>query len=98
MDEPRLLHVHSEHGYTGRTFDAMPHEPEAVSAAYQRHLTARSKQSNRERVVAEWQPHYDAILDQLRIIEQLPVDTNRELRAIVRHLERVDRQVRRGLT
>jgi hypothetical protein len=36
----RLLHVHSEHGYTDRPAHAMRDEPEAVPASYQRRLAS----------------------------------------------------------
>lgn len=38
-DEPRLLHKHSQYGYTESSFNAMPGEAEAVSADFQKHLT-----------------------------------------------------------
>jgi hypothetical protein len=49
-----LLHRRSEHAYTDRPAQAMHAEPEAVSASYQRHLSAEARRRQRERLQGAW--------------------------------------------
>lgn len=42
-DEPRLLHKHSQFGYTDSPFNAVPGEAEAVSATFQRQITSEAR-------------------------------------------------------
>lgn len=53
-DAPRLLHRHSEVGYTDRPALALPGEPEAVSASYQRRLCEQARRRDRERLQNAW--------------------------------------------
>jgi hypothetical protein len=50
-DPIRLLHAQSQHGYTDRIDQALPEEPEAVSAEEQRRMTelARRRDGQRRR-------------------------------------------------
>lgn len=48
-DLPRYLANHSEHGYTTRTFDAMPLESEAVDEVTQKRFSKRARASQAER-------------------------------------------------
>lgn len=48
-DPPRLLHRHSEYGYTTQPREAIEGEPEAVSADYQRRLANGAETAERER-------------------------------------------------
>jgi hypothetical protein len=43
-EPPRLLAARSEHGYTSRIAEALPVEPEAVSAQTQTFLTSTARQ------------------------------------------------------
>ena len=65
-DAPRLLHKHSQHGYTANPGDAMPHEPEAIPAALQDHYSQDARRRDRARKLAaftEARAIIDATLD-----------------------------------
>ena len=49
-DPPRLLHKHSEHGYTHSTHEALTDEPEAIDTTTQQRLTheAHTRQTQRQ--------------------------------------------------
>ncbi len=53
-DPIRLLHFHSEHGYTDRPAQAMRGEPEAVPASYQRRLSEQAHRREQERLQSAW--------------------------------------------
>lgn len=94
-DLPRLLHVRSEFAYTDQPHDALPDEPEAVSADYQRRLStdAPRRAQAREREVL-------LLFRQTLVIElaalrgyKLNTDIVSCLRVIERQVERIDRLI-----
>jgi hypothetical protein len=90
-DNLRLLAARSEIGYTERLAEALPHEPEAVSADYQDAVTHRVTQtrSNHRRVsYQQWRTKTEAGIDELL---RLGVVKKADMRLIRRELERVDR-------
>lgn len=46
---PRHLAAHSERGYTTRTFDALPHEQEAIDEVTQKRFSKRARATDEER-------------------------------------------------
>jgi len=94
MEILRLLHRHSEHGYTSRTHEAMNDEPEAVDHDTQRRLThdARLRQAQRRREL--WHDSRDRLLENLDLVQQhFGSDVAHELRAIRRELDRIERRL-----
>ena len=93
-DPPRLLHKHSEHGYTQHTHEALTDEPEAVNAETQRRLTheADLRQTQRQRQL--WQDIRPQLLNQLELLRHHlgPLATS-ELRTIHRELDRLQRKL-----
>ena len=79
MDVLRLLHRHSEHGYTSRTHEAMNDEPEAVDHDTQRRLTHDAR------------PRLLKTLGALHC--GIGNDVAHELRAIRREVDRIDRKL-----
>jgi hypothetical protein len=93
-DPARLLAVRSELGYTDRPDRAMPDEPEAVPASYQRSLTRDAETQRRTRERAAWVDARDSIRDTLASLSGPSFERSRsELRAILRLVERVDKQL-----
>jgi hypothetical protein len=65
-DQPRLLALHSEHGYTSNPGDALPDEPEAIGEAAQRRQTAAAHRRAQDRAFAayaETRAAIDLVLD-----------------------------------
>ena len=95
-DTPRLLHRHSEHGYTDRPEQALNGEPEAVTAAEQRRLTADAKQRATDRERDAWHRFQSIVVPELATLN-LALDRGHasDLRALARQLERIDRKLRR---
>jgi hypothetical protein len=93
-DRPRLLHARSEFGYTDRLRSALPEEPEAVPADYQRRLSRAASTRRRLRDREAWLACRDRIKVELQLLRGHRFD-NREvatsLRVMQRQIERVDR-------
>jgi hypothetical protein len=93
-DPPRLLHKHSEHGYTQHTHEALTDEPEAVNAETQRRLTheADLRQTQRQRQL--WQDIRPQLLNDLeQLHHHFGTLVTNELRAIRRELDRIERRL-----
>jgi hypothetical protein len=92
-DRPRLLHRRSELGYTDESRNALPGEPEAVPADYQRELTAAASRRAAARDLEVWTSCRDRMRAELVLLRQhrFARDVTSELRVIERQLDRVDR-------
>lgn len=97
---PRLLHRHSERGYTDVAADALPDEPEAVEPWFQERITRDAH----ERAAAARQAELDELgardladrIDRLERAANLSgVDVSREVRALRRRLDDVRRKATR---
>jgi hypothetical protein len=95
-DPPRLPAARSERGYTERVAEALPREPEAVSAAEQRELTAQAHRRWRLQLAREWGQARREILSGVERFKHNGHPDPRllqDLRGIERGVERVDRRV-----
>jgi hypothetical protein len=96
-DKPRLLARRSEYGYTDRAQSALPAEPEAVPADYQRHLTAQAHRRAENLVRREWQRTLVTINDALDRFASTcsPAEPRiaSGLRAIRRSAQALDRRI-----
>jgi hypothetical protein len=93
-DAARLLHVRSELGYTDRPSRALPHEPEAVSSAEQRRLTAESWERAAEREREAWRRFREIMLPELALLgKALERNFASDLRALERQFERIERRL-----
>jgi hypothetical protein len=96
-DKPRLLAAHSELGYTSRAAEALPGEPEAVTAEEQRRQTQEAHRRDRLRIRREWENVHQAIDPPLRRFAEVAARTDprlhREVGNITRALRRVDREL-----
>jgi hypothetical protein len=94
-DRPRLLHVRSEYGYTDRAAAALPSEPEAVSADYQRHLTAAAPRRAAARDRDVWMPARDLLRAELALLRRhhFARDVASDLRVLERQVEKLDRRL-----
>lgn len=93
MEPPRLLAARSEVAYTEVLAEALPDEPEAVSAAEQGRLTAASRRTAIERERHAWcciRADAELLLDQLAAV-QWTVNAA-DARTLGRALERVVRR------
>jgi hypothetical protein len=91
-DEPRLLHMRSQYGYTQRPSEAMIGEPEAVSADTQRRLTrdaARAQDERDRELFREAAEHVDVLL--ARLEERAGMRS--QIRAVRRQLEELGRKL-----
>jgi hypothetical protein len=96
-DSPRLLARRSELGYVDRTAKALPDEPEAVPASYQRHLADLAHRRDRERRLAAYTITSNAIgraLDDL--LSTLGGDPRiaSRIRVVRRSVQEVGRELR----
>jgi hypothetical protein len=87
-DPVRLLHTRSEHGYTSSALQAMPFEPEAVSADYQRELTQRAHNADRQRARNAWR---DAELSIHRAVDDFRERAGHVAPGVVSGLRAVER-------
>jgi len=73
----------------------MRDEPEAISLADQLALTARSRRTERERQLAEWNERRAAIQREIDWLhsQRFQVDVSKSLRTLRRQLARLDRQI-----
>lgn len=94
-DSPRLLHRRSQHGYTDRLDLALPHEPEAISAADQAFLTARAQRAQHQVQLQEWEARRAAIAREIDWLysQRFARDVSKTLRTLRRQLDRVDKQI-----
>jgi hypothetical protein len=93
-DPPRLLHKHSEHGYTHSTHEAMTDEPEAVDVASQRRLTQEAEQRHTQRQQQLWQNIRPQLLEELDSLHHhFGALVTNELRLIRRELDRINRKL-----
>jgi nitrate/nitrite-specific signal transduction histidine kinase len=94
-EQLRLLAARSEHGYTDRIAEALIHEPEAVPADYQQHIT-RSAQADadhrRRQERAAAQAEIERFVGWLDTVAPA-LDANRELRASRYALVRLGRSL-----
>jgi hypothetical protein len=95
LDRPRLLHRRSELGYTDRLQAAVPGEPEAVPADYQRRLTAEAPRRAAARDLEVWTPARDRIRGELERLRQhrFARDLSSDLRVIERQVEKLNRLI-----
>lgn len=94
-EAPRLLARRSELGYTDRLGLALPDEPEAVPASYQRRLVVAASQAERARKLEEWEAATIPFRLALRALKDTPLGRERhsDLRVIARVIDRVDREL-----
>jgi hypothetical protein len=93
-DRPRLLAQRSEFAYTDRVDQALRDEPEAVSAAEQRHLTELAHRRDRRRRLDAWKPARSLI--SAGIVSFTPAAdrySRSDLRVIERTLRRIDQRL-----
>jgi hypothetical protein len=93
-DPVRLLAQRSEHAYTSNPLKALKEEPEAVDAATQAELTARSRRAERERLRAAWAPARSLI--SAGVVAFRPMADSRtqsDLRVIERTAQRIDQRL-----
>jgi hypothetical protein len=91
-DEPRLLHVRSELGYTPDTHHSLRDEPEAVSADEQRRQTQSARLRERRRRLEALVTLRDALEAFASIVATDRV-VLREVHVIRRGVERVSQQI-----
>jgi hypothetical protein len=92
--DSRLLHRRSEHGYTDRLAQAMPHEPEAISALEQSHLTDDAHRRASQRELDAWRRFLEIVGPELvELSRALDRGLASDLRALGRQLERIDRKL-----
>ena len=90
---PRLLHSRSQFGYTPRSYEALAHEPEAVSADEQRSLTRRAQSTERERAADRVRAACEQITQALNVLDGAHgVDS--QVRAMRRQLAQLQRRAR----
>jgi hypothetical protein len=91
----RLLALRSELGYTDRPDRALPEEPEAVSAAEQRELTAQAARAASERYRVEWERRRIEIVVALDELQTLPFarELAPDLRLLQHQLGKLERRV-----
>lgn len=97
-DALRLLAARSEHGYTDRLDRALPDEPEAVSADWQRDLTRRAARAHANRVRAEWEERRSRIAAELEGVRSFARELDEDVRLMQRQLDKLDRRARAVLT
>lgn len=92
----RLLHARSEYGYTTSTVEAMPHEPEAVTAGAQHDITTAAHRRATDHRRQAWAEGRDTIQRGLDQLNHGPLGREyaSDLRVIGRVLERLDRTLR----
>lgn len=84
-ERPRLLHRHSQHGYTSRPSEALQGEPEAVSADEQAQITRDAQRTAQARERAVIDEALTVIRPQLDLLDQL---TDRAVTSSARVLRR----------
>jgi hypothetical protein len=95
-DEPRLLHVRSELGYTHDPRHAVVDEPEAVSADEQRRQTQIAHRRERQRRLDAFIVLRDVVIPALDVFAGVVAYDRavlREVRLIRRGVEAVSRQI-----
>jgi hypothetical protein len=93
-DPPRLLHKHSEHGYTQHPHEALTDEPEAVDHDTQQRLTHEAQLRHTQRQRELWHDSRGRLLENLDLVQQhLGSDVAHELRAIRREIDRIERRL-----
>lgn len=85
-DEPRLLAARSELGYVTHTHQALPDEPEAVSADEQRRITRDAQLDERERQRAAVHDALDVVRPALAELCRTKLD--KRLLSCVRAMQR----------
>jgi hypothetical protein len=93
-DPPRLLARRSEHAYVSNQRDALPHEPEAVSAAVQVAQTREARCRERERRRDAWRRARALIAAALAAFEPAAdARTRSDLRVLARTVHRIDERL-----
>ena len=88
-DEPRLLALRSEVGYTSIPTKALPHEPEAITESEQRALTVDAHRRDRARKVAAFVEARSTINGALdAFLAAIGTTTGRDMQARVRTVRR----------
>jgi len=97
-DRVRLLAKRSQRGYTTDPAQALRDEPEALSAVEQQALTDGVHRAHDELVRQEWVKASERINAALEHFERFahPHGLRREVRAITRQLDTIDRRTRRS--
>ena len=95
-DPIRLLHKHSSHGYTSNPAQALPGAGEAITAAEQDELTARSHRTARQQQLNEWQRRKAAMQREIDWLtsQRFRRDVRSEVRALQRQVDSVDKRLR----
>lgn len=90
----RLLHKHSQFGYTSFPAEAMNGEPEAVDAETQRALTEEAKRRAQENKRALWQATRPRLDHDLNLLASaLGREVASDLRAVQRTFDRIERRL-----
>jgi hypothetical protein len=95
---PRLLHRHSQFGYTRSVHEGLFAEPEAVSAEEQRRLSEQAQRRAQARRRDDWAQVRGQLLQLLSQLAARPLGRElvNELRAMRRTIDRIDRRVQAG--
>lgn len=90
----RLLAARSEVGYVDRVDRAMSDEPEAVSASYQRMLTADAQRSRALAERARWVSARDEIRAQVgSLTGSAFARVESDLRVLLRQVDKIDKRL-----
>jgi hypothetical protein len=93
-DAARLLHVRSELGYTDRPAQALAYEPEAVTAAEQRALTAEARLRASQLQRDAWRTFVELVGPELvALTVVLDRSLAADLRVLARQLDRITRKL-----
>jgi hypothetical protein len=94
-DQPRLLHRHSQYGYTDRPERALYREPEAVSVEAQEQLTLSARRAEHAQQVEQWRERRAAIAREVAWLysQRFRRDVGSSVRALERQLERLDQRI-----
>lgn len=100
---PRLLHRHSERGYTSSPRDAVEEEPEAIDEAIQHRITQQAHQRDEERLMAQQEEARRRLSADMRDVRlrmmaaerrarARGLDVRDEVRLAIKSAERIERQ------
>jgi hypothetical protein len=95
-DQPRLLHRHSEYGYTDRLSRAMTVEPKAVHRQTQAGLTEQAARRDAAHRRQRFQELLRRLLGDLKALRSEFPQVSKEARSIRRELDRASRALDGG--
>ena len=94
-DAPRLLHRHSQYAYTTDPARAVHHEPEAVPAEVQAHITAAAHRAAHDAQVEQWTERRSNIVREINWLysQRLRCDVSAQLLQLRKQVERIDKKI-----